>query len=193
MIDPSSVSLALISKESVYPREILINAATVGFGEILILTNCDSPHRKQELFQKAKYETLAYQDDDCLAPWIPLLAAADPRTITCAMKPFHIEKYRTSRIALLGWGSIIPKISIYALDHYRAEFGEDEVYRRETERIMTWLNYPQIRLPLEIIDLPSAMDATRLSSQPGHYNYIQIVEDRCRQIATKLGWNTGIQ
>jgi hypothetical protein len=192
MIKPSEVSLCLISKEEIYPREILTNAASVGFGEILILTNCDSPSRKQELFQKAKYDTLAYQDDDCLAPWIPLLQAADPRTITCAMKPFHIDKYRTSRIALLGWGSIIPKVSIYALDHYRAEFGEDEVYRRETERIMTWLNFPQTRLALEIIDLPSAMDSTRLSAQPGHYDYIGIVDQRCRQIATKLGWNLGV-
>lgn len=192
MIDPATVSLCLISKIALYPREILVNVASVGFGEILILTNCESPHRKQELFQKAKYDVVAYQDDDCLAPFPSLLQAADPRMITCAMKPFHIEKYARGRIALLGWGSIIPKHAIDALDFYREEFGEDEVYRRETERIMTWLDYPQVRLPLEIIDLPSAIDADRLSAQPGHYDYIEIVDQRCRQIAAKHGWNVGI-
>lgn len=192
MVDPAHVSLALITKERFYPRQVLINAASVGFGEILILTNCDSPSRKQELFQKAKYDTIAYQDDDCLAPWLPLLAAADPRTITCAMKQFHIDKYATSRIALLGWGAIMPKVSIEALDYYREEFGEDEVYRRETERIMTWFNFPQIRLPLEIVDLHSAWAPDRLSSQPGHYDYIGIVEQRCQQIAAKMGWNVGV-
>lgn len=192
MIDPANVSLALISKDATYPRDILVNVASVGFGETLILTNCDSPHRKQELFQKAKYETIAYCDDDCLAPWLPLLNAADPRTITCAMKPFHIEKYARSRIALLGWGAIIPKVSIYALDAYRAEFGEDEIYRRETERIMTWFCYPQVRLPLEIIDLPSATAPDRLSNQLGHYDNIDIVDQRCRQIIAKHGWSLGV-
>jgi hypothetical protein len=192
MIDPSQTSLCLITKDDVYPREILVNVASVGFGEILILTRCDSPHRKHELFQKAKHEILAYQDDDCLAPWLPLLNAANPGIITCAMKQFHIDKYARSRIALLGWGAIIPKNALSVLNYYRADHGEDDVYRRETERIMTWFSYPQLRFPLEIIDLPNATAPDRLSSQPGHYDYIGVVEERCTQIANRRGWSTGI-
>lgn len=179
MIEAKNVSACFITKDPVYPREILNWVQPRGFGEILILTNCDSPHRKQELFQKAKYDLLYYQDDDCLAPIAEVLKAAEPDCITCAMKTRHIQAYSQSRIALLGWGSVFPKSAIHVLERYRKRFGEDFIYRRETERIMTWFNYPQMRLDLPIVDLPSAMAPDRLSMQPGHYDYIRVVEERC--------------
>jgi len=187
MIDPKNVSCVLISKDAVYPGTIFTYVQHFGFGEYLILTNCDSPHRKQELFAKAKFDHIFYQDDDCVAPIDLLLPAAEPGKITCAMKDGHLRAYAHSRIALLGWGSIFPKSAIKVLDYYRAEFGEDEVYRRETERIMTWFCYPQVRLELPIIDLPSATAPDRLSMQPGHYGFIPIVEQRCAAIAHKIG------
>jgi hypothetical protein len=95
------------------------------------------------------------------------------------MKPSHLASYAKSRIALLGWGSIFPKRTIQVLEQYRAVYGEDHVYKRETERIMTWLAYPQTRLDLPIEDLPSAWAPDRLSMQPGHYDYIPLVEQRC--------------
>jgi hypothetical protein len=185
-VNPHYISACFITKDPVYPQVIVDRVMAVGFGEYLFLTNCDSPHRKQELFAKAKYEYLYYQDDDCLAPIPQLLVAAVPNQITCAMKPAHLKSYAQSRIALLGWGSIFPKRTIQVLNQYRAVYGEDQVYRRETERIMTWLAYPQTRLDLPIEDLPSAWAPDRLSMQPGHYDYIKIVEDRCAQLTGVL-------
>lgn len=95
------------------------------------------------------------------------------------MKRSHLESYARSRIALLGWGSIFPRRVIQILQLYRDRYGEDRVYRRETERIMTYLCWPQQRLELPIVDLPSAWASDRLSMQPGHYEYIRIVEERC--------------
>ncbi len=187
MMDARYISCCLISKDARYPREILPSVFAAGFGEVLMLTNCDSPHRKQELFEKAKFPTLYYQDDDCVAPIDLLLDQAVPGVITCAMKPGHLQAYQKSRIALLGWGSIFPQAAILALSHYRDVFGEDAVYKRETERIMTWFNFPQRRLALPISDLPSAMAPDRLSMQPGHYDYIPMVEERCRHVAAKIG------
>jgi hypothetical protein len=186
VIDPQFVSACFITKDAIFPREILINALSVPFGEVLILTHCDSPHRKQELFEKAKYDTVAYQDDDCIAPWVELLARSEPGIINCAMKTGHIAAYAKSRIALLGWGSIFPKSAIKVLDLYRAEFGEDHLYRRETERIMTWFNFPQNRMDLPIADLPSASAPDRLSNQPDHWNYIPMVEQRCAEIFERI-------
>lgn len=186
MIDPQFVSACFITKDAVYPREILINALSIPFGEILILTHSDSPHRKQELFEKAKFDTLFYMDDDCIAPIRELLAQSEPGIINCAMKTGHITAYANSRIALLGWGSIFPKSVIKVLDLYRAEYGEDFLYRRETERIMTHLCYPQNRFDLPIVDLPSAMAPDRLSMQPDHWGYIPMVEERCNSIERKL-------
>lgn len=183
------VSACFITKDAQYPQSIVERVMSVGFGEYLFLTNCSSPHKKQELFAKAKYDYIYYQDDDCHAPIHQLLDEAVPSRITCAMKPSHIESYRNSRIALLGWGSLFPKRTIDVLDQYRKVYGEDHIYRRESERIMTWLCYPQLRLPLPIEDLPSAWAPDRLSMQPDHYSYIPIVEERCAAIVeNRITW-----
>jgi hypothetical protein len=178
-LSPSHISACFITKDSTYPREICERVHAIGFGELLFLTGCPSPHLKQRLFEKAWCPYIYYQDDDCLAPIEQLLAAAVPDRITCAMKPSHLEAYRARRIALLGWGAIFPKSAIRVLDRYRAVYGEDALFRRESERIMTYLHYPQQRLDLPIVDLPTAFAADRLSMQPGHYDYIPVVEERC--------------
>jgi hypothetical protein len=182
-LDPRYLSACFITKDPRYPAAIVARVMAIGFGECLFLTNCPSPHLKQELFAKAKYDYLYYQDDDCLAPIRDVLAAAVPNQITCAMKPTHLASYAHSRIALLGWGSVFPKRTIDVLDAYRAVYGEDALYRRETERIMTWLAYPQQRLDLPIVDLPSAFAPDRLSMQPDHYSYIPMVEERCASLS----------
>jgi len=184
-LNAKNITVCLITKDDVYPSIILNSVFKFPFGEVLIRTHCDSPHRKQELFEKAKNDLIYYQDDDCIAPIEQLLEQSDPTKINCAMKPSHLMQYAQSKIALLGWGSIFPKSVIKVLDKYRAEYGEDDLYKRETERIMTWLSYPQNRMELPIIDLPSAMAPDRLSMQPGHYDFIPIVEERCLNIATK--------
>lgn len=182
MISPSEISACFITKEDAYPYTIVPSIFRIPFGELLFLTGCDSPHRKQELFRKAKFEYIYYQDDDCIAPISQLIQAAVPGTINCAMKSGHITAYSKSRIALLGWGSVFPKSCIEVLDLYRDRWGEDFLYCRETERIMTFLNYPQNRLDLPIRDLPSAFKADRLSMQPDHYKYIRDVEERCKEL-----------
>lgn len=182
-LNPRHVSACFITKDPVYPSVIVERVMQIGFGEYLFLTNCDSPHRKQELFAKAKYDFIFYQDDDAITPIAELLDAAKPDQITCAMKRSHLDAYAKSRIALLGWGSLFPKRTIDVLDQYRAVYGEDALYRRESERIMTSLSFPQQRLELPIEDLPSAFAPDRLSMQPGHYDYIPIVEARCAWLA----------
>lgn len=164
---------------------MLAHTAGFPFGEILVLTGCDSPHRKQELFQKAKHDYLYYSDDDCIAPIAELAEQSLPGVLTCAMKEHHLEAYKNKRHCLIGWGSFFPKSAIHVLDWYRAEYGEDHIYRRETERIMTYFNYPQTRLQLPIADLPSAYAADRLWRQQEHWNNVAIVEERCAAIEQK--------
>ncbi len=178
-LDPRHVSACFITKEAQYPQSIVDAVMQVGFGELLFLTHCPSPHLKQRLFEKASCDYLYYQDDDCIAPIEELLRAAKPDQITCAMKPFHLERYQNSRICLLGWGSFFPKRVIQVLHRYRQIYGEDALFQRESERIMTYLSWPQHRLSFVIQDLPSAFAPDRLSMQPDHYSYIPIVEQRC--------------
>lgn len=181
-LNPRYVSACFITKDPIYPPSIVEQVMAVGFGECLFLTHCPSPHLKQRLFEKASCDFIYYQDDDCLAPIKELLDAALPDCITCAMKPSHLEAYKNSQIALLGWGSVFPKRIITVLDSYRRVYGEDALFRRESERIMTWLAWPQKRLNLPIVDLPSAWAPDRLSMQPDHYAYIPQVEERCASL-----------
>lgn len=177
------VSCCLITKDAVYPDEILQYITKLPFGEILILTNCDSPHRKHELFTKAKHEWIYYQDDDAICPVMELAEQSEDGIITQAIKPGHYEEYKDKRLSVgLGWGAFFQKALLGSLKRYTEVYGEDFLYKRETERILTYLNYPQKRLILPIIDLPSAMAPDRLSMQPNHYDYIPLVEKRCSSI-----------
>lgn len=182
-MNPKEISLCLLTKDEHYPLEILQDIQKIPWGEILILTHSDSPYRKHELFSKTKYETIAYQDDDAIVPWSDLLALSKPDIINVAMKQGHYDAYKDSESTMgLGWGAIFPKHLLKSLDKYVKIYGEDEVYKRETERIFTYLNHPQNRLVLPIIDLPSAWAEDRLWRQPNHNQFRQIAEDRCKNL-----------
>ena len=157
MIDLSKVSCCLITKDPVYPSEIIQHLSQYPFGEFLILTNSDSPYRKHELFAKTKHDLIYYQDDDAICPVKELAESANPDLINVAMKQGHFEVHKDNRATMgLGWGAIFPKVVLLSLKKYIDTYGEDDVFRRETERILTYLNYPQNRLVLPIVDLPSA-------------------------------------
>lgn len=180
MIDINDISCCLITKEKEYPTEILTQIHLFYWKEILIITESDSPYRKHELFARAKGNFIYYQDDDAFCPIRQLLELSDPTMINVAMKPSHFEGYMSTRMTMgLGWGAIFPKSILQTLKKYTDVYGEDELYKRETERILTYLNFPQNRLVLPIYDLPSAYAADRLWRQPIHQSNIALVAERC--------------
>jgi hypothetical protein len=180
MINLKNVSACLITKDPIYPKVILDQLLQFPFGEILILTNSDSPNRKHDLFKKATYDYIYYQDDDAICPIGDVAKSAETDVITVAMKPSHFEAHKDNRATMgLGWGSIFPKKLLESLKKYTDKYGEDEVYDRETERIFTYLNFPQNRIVLPIIDLPSAYAPDRLWRQPHHVPFKELAESRC--------------
>lgn len=182
-IDLSKISCVLLTKDAEYPKQILDEIAKYPFGEVLIGTNSPSPYFKHELFKRAKFDLIYYQDDDCIAPIKQLVEQSKPNMINVAMKPGHIESHKDSRATMgLGWGAIFPKSILSSLQKYTDKYGFDEVYQRETERILTYLNFPQNRLALPIEDLPSAWDENRLWRQPQHNEFKEIAEERCKEL-----------
>ncbi len=183
MIDLAKVSCCLITKEESYPQVILDHLMPFKFGEILILTHSDSPYRKYELFKKAKFDTIYYQDDDAICPVKELAELFQPNIINVAMKQGHFEAHRDNRATMgLGWGSLFPKSILKSLKRYTKVYGEDAVFKRETERILTYLNYPQNRLILPIQDLPSAFESDRLWRQGEHQEFKILAEDLCKNL-----------
>lgn len=178
-----NISCCLITKDPVYPAAILDRLMKLPFGEFLILTNSDSPYRKHELFAKAKHDWIYYQDDDALCPAEELVKEAEPTLITLAQKQGHQDAYRNRRFGVgFGWGCFFQKRVLSVLKKYTDVYGEDDVYKRETERIVMFFNYPQNRLVLPIIDLPSAYAEDRLWRQPHHQDYAMLAEQRCAKI-----------
>jgi hypothetical protein len=185
-IDLSKVSCCLNTKDSVYPQEILDHLKRYNFGEVLIRTNSDSPHRKYELFEKAKFDTIYYQDDDAICPVDELASVYKPDIINVVMKAGHARMYKDTRMTMgLGWGCLFPKKMLASLKRYTDVYGEDEVYKRETERILTSLNYPQNRIVAPVRDLPSAMASDRLWRDPNHTTSGNLAEERCTEIINK--------
>lgn len=182
-IDVSKVSLCLNTKESVYPKEVLDSVTKYPWGEILIKTGSDSPYAKYDLFNKAKYDLLAYQDDDAICPWEEIIKQSKPDMINLAISQNHAEAYKDRRMSMgFGWGSIFPKSILKNLEKYTKIYGEDELFKRDTEKILTHLVYPQNRLILTIHSLPRAMNKDRLSFQPEHYDNMRIIEEKCRDL-----------
>ena len=181
--DITRSSACLITKEKTYPEAILREVTKYPFGEILILTHCDSPYKKYELFQKAKYETLYYQDDDAICPIQQVFDLSKIGMINVAMKSGHFEQYKHKRMTMgFGWGSVFPKYVLKELTRYTEKYGEDELFKRDTEKILTQLVFPQNRLILPITDLPSAMAEDRLWRQPNHYTNMDLIDERCSTI-----------
>jgi hypothetical protein len=182
-IDLRKASCILLTKEKTYPPEILDNIKQYQFGEVLVGLDSPSPFKKHELFKRAKYDHIYYQDDDAICPIKELAAQSKPNMINVVMKPGHFDAYSDTRMTMgLGWGAIFPKSMLASLSKYTDKYGEDEVYQRETERILTYLNYPQNRLVFPITDLPSAYDEDRLWRQPHHNEFAQLVEERCKTL-----------
>lgn len=183
MIDLTKVSCCLITKEDEYPQQIMDQLKTFGFGEILVHDHSDSPFNKYRVFAMAKNDLIYYQDDDAICPVKELSELSDPNMINVAMKPSHYEAYMGTRMTMgLGWGAIFPKEILKTLKKYTDVYGEDELFKRETERILTYLNWPQNRLELPIYDLPSAYAADRLWRQPIHQTNIALVTERCAKL-----------
>lgn len=182
-IDISKVTCCLNTKETVYPPEVLAHVSSFGFGEILIKTHSESPYCKHELFKKAKFDHIYYQDDDAICPIKELVELSRPNEINVVMKQSHFDQYKDLRMTMgFGWGAIFPKSVLLELNKYSLMYGVDEVFKRDTEKLLTHLVFPQNRLVLPVKDLPTAMLPDRLSLQPRHYEYMKIIEERCRDI-----------
>lgn len=184
-IDLSQVSCCLNTKEAVYPQQILDHLSKFGFGEILIKTHSDSPFCKYEMINKAKYDTIYYQDDDAICPVETLVNNYQPDKINVIMKPSHFASYAPLRMTMgLGWGCLFDKKWLSELDKYTKIYGEDDVFKRDTEKLLTEIVGPenQNRIEANVIDLPSALAPGRLSMQPHHYTNMDIIRERVKQL-----------
>ncbi len=178
-IDLRKVSAVLITKEKIYPQEIVDNIDKYPFGQVLILTNSDSPYRKYEMIKKAKFDLIYYQDDDAICNIADLVKNYKEDMINVLMDAPKIEQYKNERMTMgLGWGALFNKSILKELKRYTKVYGKDTLFKRDTEKILTELVYPQNRIVSPHIDLPSAMAEDRLWRQPEHWSNMDLIRQR---------------
>lgn len=163
----NNVSAILITKEEEYPIDVLRNIEAAGFGEIIILNKCEGIFRRYEA--APAFPHLFVQDDDCIPDIKQIFSEYDGELITCGMTKHHINNYSKSRICLIGHGAFFPVKLIDSLEVYRKQFGADTDYFFETDRIFTFLNFPQKRVETNPIQLDSSYRKDRLSMRTDHY------------------------
>jgi hypothetical protein len=186
------ISAILITKEKQYPESVLKHVQSFGFGEIQVNTECDGVYWRFQ--KKPRFKHVFVQDDDCIAPIDEIFKSYDGIHITCGSTLHHIEYYSNSRIFLIGHGAFFPWRLVKVLKKYKTRFGLDDDYQIEIDRIFTFLNYPQIRIPVLVSLLPTSFQSDRLSMRKEHAANLMALEKKLIKwkfgsVSTSVGQN----
>jgi hypothetical protein len=172
----SQISAILITKEKKYPESVLEHIKSFGFGEIILLTECEGIFRRFEV--KPRFSDVYVQDDDCISDIAAIYSSYNGKQICCGMTRHHLNFYSKSRICLIGHGAFFPWAKINVLKKYLRLFGKDHDYLIETDRIFTSLNYPQKRVEVDIMNLPSFDQPDRLSKRKEHADELTRIDKK---------------
>ena len=129
---------------------------------------------------KARNDTIYVQDDDCIVDVEKLFSHYDGTRLVNGMKAESINYYR-GRDSLVGWGAFFDKAWIKVLDKYIDEYGEDDIFIRECDRIFTSL-LPRRTVAVDVKDFPSATSEDALYKQKKHKVYLEEALKRVREI-----------
>lgn len=168
------ITAVLITKEKVYPPEIL--ATIPEEYEIIVETECPSILRRYELIEKAKGDIIYVQDDDCVID-VKELEEKYNGKLTNNMTQHHFNWYNGSGITLVGWGCFFPK-EMVNFDRYLDKYPIDKLFLREADRVFTYLNQPHNTFVSNIINLPTATLGDRMSSTGEHWETLSQIKER---------------
>ena len=177
------IEVYLTTKSSEYPDAVLRHVRQVPWMRIHVYVNQPCPATQFELAVWARSRWVYIQDDDCRSHIPHLLRYAKRDRISCLMPAHYMSEYAASPCALLGWGAIIPTQMLFdSIRKYQAVYSRDEVFCREASRIVSALNFPQVRLESPVDNMPWATAPDRLSMQPEHYQMRDEALRRCAEL-----------
>lgn len=133
--------------------------------------------------REAKHSIIYTQDDDCLVDSAEVIAAYESGRVVSNMPAEKRSEYATlaPEIALLGWGACFDRDALSVFDRYIAEFGCDELFLRECDRIFTALN-PTKPIDVPFSHLPHAA-VNRMGNEPRHLKDLSEIRRRIRSIS----------
>lgn len=151
--------------------------------EVVIRKGRGGVWERWEAALSAKHDVIYVQDDDCVVDFAGVIEAYDAAAVTCNMLTSHRSDYRDG-ISLVGWGCVFHKTMLSAFAQYILHFPEDELFRREADRVFTGLN------PLKLIDLgvfhrPQAFCGDRMGLEARHGADLKEIRRRIYEVRKK--------
>ena len=147
--------------------------------EIIIQRGDVGPFRRYEA--NTKNDIIYTQDDDCTTDVEKVISRYDKDFVVCGMTEERRPLYEKTREKLVGWGAVFHKNKLEVLKKYIDKYGKDDIYKRESDRIFTYLN--QCRMERVVpIHFDSATSGNAMSLEPSHDNSRQEAVDRCKEI-----------
>ena len=150
--------------------------SSIDADEVVIRRGHGGVWERWEAAMSAKHDVVYVQDDDCVVNFDGVVEEYDPSVVTCNMLTSHWSDYPDG-IALVGWGCVFHKTMLSAFGQYLMKFSEDELFRREADRVFTGLN------PLRVIDLGvhhlgAAFGADRMGREARHGDDLKEIRRR---------------
>jgi len=179
MIDASQVSCVIVTRGNVDLSEI---KASLPFEDVVVWNNSECNeivYGRYRGVEQARHDVIAVQDDDAIIEdWPAILAAYEPGVIACNMGDAHRAFYKPMNIALVGFGAIFHRSLIRpALERYTRRFPEDELFKRECDRVFTGLNRLKV-LTVPYRNLPHEETTQRMWREPQHVNDLTEIRRR---------------
>jgi hypothetical protein len=167
----AQVSACLISPQLIDPQ---IMRSLEGFGEIIVGEGTHGVYGRYEAIQRAKFEIVYTQDDDCVVD-IPALMQGWDGHFVSNMKASRAAEYARN-VTLIGWGAMFQKSLADILVRYTQRWGRDPLFIRECDRVFTGLNTHK-NVFVDVENLPNAHEG-RLGNDPKHWEYLAQIRQR---------------
>jgi len=147
--------------------------------EIMIVYSDIGPHNRYTAAKRAKNNTIYVQDDDCIIKNLQeIYDTYDKKHVTLGMEKYRWPIYENQRSKMVGWGTFFEKSWVKRMKPYLDMFGEDDIYKRESDRIFTYYN-PTKMVLADIASFPTAVDSEAMCTQPDHESAKEEAIKRC--------------
>lgn len=177
-----NVSACLVTRGDISLRPVL---KSLPYHSVVIWNNANTP-ADMRVFGRylaannANRPIIYTQDDDVIIDnFAELEANYEPGKIIANMRPGHREG---EGFAWVGHGALFDRdLPGIAFRKYLARYPFDEVFLRYCDVVFGALT-PFVRINHTVTDLPHSTADYRMYNQPNHYEEINLLLERCRQI-----------
>ena len=205
MITRADVHIAIVTKGD---RDISkVMNSVCGFGRIDVFNNKLSNYGDQIVYGRywamiglgtsiisngTLPKIVATQDDDVIVDWDALLANYEPGKLVCNVPQPWRSKYADTGISLVGFGAVMDRDLVATFppqkgqgfgDYFDAGFPLDEIFRRECDRVFTYLNRDRtvwVDVGIERLDYGAGKD--RMGYLPRVRHDYQVIRERLSKI-----------